>query len=251
MRQQELIYRNFFSDLHTIRNLLREIPAERWAERLDFDSGELVITAFYEGFKSDRDVLWMFRRKDGGDPVYLYFFLELQSRPAPSTPFRVMACVADLYKALLDSQPPDARKKLPLVIPIVMNTSGKRWDVATDLGSLLGDKDSSTEIYRPQFRYCLLEGADVDRLFGRIQERRTDVDPLEEVESLLARNIGRWEGEIRQEEGVRLVLRQLHLKFGPLEPEIEERMRSADAERLLEWGERVLTAGSIEDVFRD
>ena len=47
------------------------------------------------------------------------------------------------------------------------------------------------------------------------------------------------------------MLRQLRLKFGPLEPETEERVRSADADRLLEWGERVLTAQSLQDVFRD
>jgi hypothetical protein len=41
------------------------------------------------------------------------------------------------------------------------------------------------------------------------------------------------------------------LKFGPLEPEVEERVRSADADRLLEWGERIVTAGSLAEVFRD
>jgi hypothetical protein len=40
------------------------------------------------------------------------------------------------------------------------------------------------------------------------------------------------------------------LKFGPLEPEIEDRVRSADADRLLEWGERVLTAKSLQDIFK-
>lgn len=66
--------------------------------------------------------------------------------------------------------------------------------------------------------------------------------------------IDRWNREIREEgrqEGeARLMLRQLRLKFGPLEPGVEERVRSADAECLLEWGERVLTAERLEDVFR-
>ena len=77
---------------------------------------------------------------------------------------------------------------------------------------------------------------------------------LEELETMLAESIDRWNREIREEglqEGeARLLLRLLRLKFGPLEPEIEERVGSADADRLLEWGERVLTAGSLEDVFR-
>jgi hypothetical protein len=41
------------------------------------------------------------------------------------------------------------------------------------------------------------------------------------------------------------------LKFGPLAPAVEERVRSADAGRLLEWSERVLTAERLQDVFED
>ncbi len=78
---------------------------------------------------------------------------------------------------------------------------------------------------------------------------------LEEVDTMLAERIDRWNRELREEgrqEGeAQVVLRQLRLKFGPLEPEIEERVRSADADRLLEWSERVLTAQSLQDVFRD
>jgi hypothetical protein len=39
------------------------------------------------------------------------------------------------------------------------------------------------------------------------------------------------------------------LKFGPLAPEFEDRVRSADPDRLLEWGERISTAESLQDVL--
>jgi len=76
---------------------------------------------------------------------------------------------------------------------------------------------------------------------------------------MLAESIDRWNREIREEgrqegrqEGeARVVLRLLRLKFGPLDPEIEERVRSADADRLLEWGELILTAESLHDIFLD
>jgi flagellar biosynthesis/type III secretory pathway protein FliH len=86
---------------------------------------------------------------------------------------------------------------------------------------------------------------------------------LEELETMLAESIDRWNRQIREEgreegrqegrqEGeARVVLRQLRLKFGPLPPEVEERVRSADADRLLEWSERVLTAERLENVFGD
>lgn len=78
---------------------------------------------------------------------------------------------------------------------------------------------------------------------------------------MLAESIDRWNREIReegreegrqegrQEEGARVVLRLIRLKFGPLEPEVEDRVRSADPDRLLEWSERALTAESLQDIF--
>ncbi len=80
---------------------------------------------------------------------------------------------------------------------------------------------------------------------------------------MLAESIDRWNREIReegreegleegrQEGGAWIVLGLLRLKFGALEPEIEVQVRSADSDRLQRWRERILTAESIQDVFRD
>ena len=99
--------------------------------------------------------------------------------------------------------------------------------------------------------------------FGLTPESISGTLTLEELETMLAESIDRWNREIREEgreegrhegrqEGeARLVLRQLRLKFGVLEPGIEDRVRAADADRLLEWGERILTAESLQDIFRD
>jgi hypothetical protein len=95
--------------------------------------------------------------------------------------------------------------------------------------------------------------------FGLSQKEAAAALTLEELETMLAESIDRWNREIReegrhegrQEEGVRMVLRLLRFKFGPLEPEIEDRVCAADADRLLEWGERVLTAESLQDIFKD
>lgn len=58
---------------------------------------------------------------------------------------------------------------------------------------------------------------------------------------------GRREGR-RDGEAV-LLVRLLKLKFGALGPEDQARIDAADAERLLAWGERVLTARSLDEVF--
>jgi predicted transposase YdaD len=93
--------------------------------------------------------------------------------------------------------------------------------------------------------------------FGVTEEiaAQFNLESFETMESLLARNIDRWNRQIRKEgrqEGqAQLLLRQLRLKFGPLSPENEKRVLSAGANRLEEWGERILTAERLEDVFGD
>jgi hypothetical protein len=52
---------------------------------------------------------------------------------------------------------------------------------------------------------------------------------------------------VRQGEA-RMLVRLLTRKFGELPENIRSRIESADAERLLEWSEKVLTATSIDDV---
>ncbi len=94
---------------------------------------------------------------------------------------------------------------------------------------------------------------------GLSQEEASAASSLEEIETMLLESIDRWDRELRekalqegrQEGEARLLLRILRLKFGPLDLETEERVRAADADRLLEWGERVLTAEALQDVFRD
>lgn len=64
---------------------------------------------------------------------------------------------------------------------------------------------------------------------------------------------GRQEGkrEGRQEGEATLLLRQMALRFGPLDEALRERVRTADADTLLLWGERILTAATAEDVVRE
>jgi hypothetical protein len=96
--------------------------------------------------------------------------------------------------------------------------------------------------------------------FGRSEG---DVPITLENVSMLAESIDRWNYKLREEgreEGLeqgrlegeaRVLLRQLQRKFGPLPPEIEARVRSAEDECLLEWSECVLTAERLQDIFGD
>jgi predicted transposase/invertase (TIGR01784 family) len=328
--QHDLSYRLFFAHRRMIRDLLREIVGEQWVERIDLDSGERVNASFVSPRHENRegDVIWKFRRQDGGEPVYVYILLEFQSRPDLSMPVRLMGYESLFYQSLLAGQPAVGWRKLPLVIPVVVYNGSEPWNVATDLGSLIGELDPSAEVYRPQLRYRLVDEsayapedlaaldspvadlfrieksrdwtevrASVQRLhqslgptedalrqafgtwlkkmvlprLGIPQEEISNAETLEEVDTMLAESIDRWNRELRekalqegrqeglqegrqegrQEEGARIVRQLLRLKFGPLDTATEERVRSADAERLVQWSERILTAERLGDVFRD
>ncbi len=64
---------------------------------------------------------------------------------------------------------------------------------------------------------------------------------------------GREEGH---EEGVLagealILTRQLKLKFGTIDATILQRVSEADSKTLLRWGDRVLTAEALDDIFED
>ncbi|MBV5347224.1 DUF4351 domain-containing protein [bacterium] len=63
---------------------------------------------------------------------------------------------------------------------------------------------------------------------------------------LMAEERGVQIGEQRGE--ARVLLRLLTLKFGPPSPEIQQRVSEADADTLLAWSERVLSADTIDDI---
>ena len=48
----------------------------------------------------------------------------------------------------------------------------------------------------------------------------------------------------------RVLLRLMTLKFGEPDDEVMRRLNAADAETLLRWGERLLSADSLDDVFK-
>jgi predicted transposase YdaD len=87
---------------------------------------------------------------------------------------------------------------------------------------------------------------------------------LEEFRSMLEDNVRRWEKELFQEgrkegraEGLAqgrereaaLLLRQLELKFGPVDETVRSQVLAASSARRLTWAGRVLTAISLAEVF--
>ncbi len=58
---------------------------------------------------------------------------------------------------------------------------------------------------------------------------------------------GKTEG--KAEGALEVLLKQLALKFGPLDPSVHERVARASIEQLDRMAERILTAATLEDVL--
>lgn len=58
---------------------------------------------------------------------------------------------------------------------------------------------------------------------------------------------GRQQGE--QQGEAKVLLHQIEQKFGPPSESVRQRLAEADAETLLSWSERILTADSLDAVL--
>ncbi len=107
--------------------------------------------------------------------------------------------------------------------------------------------DDETEAYRQS------RAEEVSKMGGLSQLWKK-----EGIEEGLERGLERGleEGlEIGRQEGLqagecRVLLRQMTLKFGEPSDEVMKKLTAADAETLLLWGERLLSADSFDDIFK-
>lgn len=110
----------------------------------------------------------------------------------------------------------------------------------------------------------LLPGRDIP------EEEIPSLLDLQELRSMLETRVREWNRQLRAEgrregrkEGRRegkaegrgdgeaaVLVRQLETRFGPLDEIVRARVRRATSEQRLAWATRVLTAGSLDEVFR-
>lgn len=67
--------------------------------------------------------------------------------------------------------------------------------------------------------------------------------------ALLAEGKKQGRAEGRADGQRSLLAKQMKLKFGPLDSAAEERLASATPAQLGRWAERVLTAGSLDEIW--
>lgn len=89
---------------------------------------------------------------------------------------------------------------------------------------------------------------------NELDQQTPEINDLVEIKTMLAERIPQWirEGEARGEARgeAKTLLKQLNLKFGPLPDRVKHQVNSAEKEQLDYWIEHILTARSLNDMFR-
>jgi predicted transposase YdaD len=115
----------------------------------------------------------------------------------------------------------------------------------------------------------LPDSAELRRAFalwlGAVVSRRSDytlalpeIEDLKELNMTLAQRFDEWKQQFRMEglqegrqEGEALLLQRiLTRRFGPLPPEVASKIASSPAEQIDVWADRLLSAATLDEVFR-
>ncbi|MEA3642541.1 MAG: hypothetical protein VBE63_21745 [Lamprobacter sp.] len=81
----------------------------------------------------------------------------------------------------------------------------------------------------------------IDRYIEQGREQGIELGIEQGIEQGM--ELGKRQGEAE------FLLRQMERKFGPADVKLRQQIQEADAEKLLEWSERILTAETPEAVF--
>ncbi|HSO81997.1 Rpn family recombination-promoting nuclease/putative transposase [Thiocapsa sp.] len=159
-RHHDHSYRQLFSHVEMVRDLLTGFVRDDWVGSLDLDSLEPVKGSFVTDDYRDRedDVIWRFRWSDGW--LYVYILIEFQSTEDRFMAVRIANYATLLYQDLIARSALSPSGRLPPVLPIVLYNGEPRWTAQTDLFALIEPVPGGLERYRPQWSYLLLdEGA--------------------------------------------------------------------------------------------
>jgi hypothetical protein len=237
-----------------ILDLLVQILGAPWVRLLDLASAEQVPSSFTSRGHQRResDVIWKFRRRDTGDPVYVYILLEFQSKPDRYMPVRMMTYIGLFLEYLIANHQLAKSGKLPLVIPVVIYNGLGPWSSALELSELIERLDPSADPYVQNVRYLLVHEAKVPRALLEASqspvadlfwlERSTSWEEMIERLSRVDDHVGPDEEDLR--ETFMVWVRQVVLpRFMPPD-EIPERLTLEEtetmlAERIDQWNRKL------------
>jgi predicted transposase YdaD len=167
-------YRLLFSHPTAIRDLLTGFAPGPW-EQADFSTLERVNASYVSNSETARhgDVVW--RVKVGGEWLWVYVLLELQSKPDRWMALRMLNYTSLLLQDLVREHGKDfPADRLPPILPLVLYNGTPPWRAKIDIADFCRHWPESLAAYRPQLKYHLID------------EQRLNLHPVAEVRNFTA-----------------------------------------------------------------
>ena len=151
-------YRKLFSNPAMVRALFHGFLPQRLRHSVDLESLVPLPSSFISSRNRDRraDCIWQVKRRDGSS-LYLLILLEHQSRADRFMSIRMLGYSALLYEDIIMRRSEGKRALLPSILPLVLYTGERPWNVPLQVSELLDKAPAGLRIYQPQMRYLLLD----------------------------------------------------------------------------------------------
>lgn len=249
----------FSQPAHAASELCAILPAELVA-KIDWATLSPVPASFADERLAKRHADLLFTVQCAGRETFLYVLLEHQSGVDTLMAFRVLVYVVRIwerFRFLLDDL--TGATDVARVASFTALAAGTRFLLARTRGNpRLGEElEQRAELFHrvlrtengkaalgALLRYAAFVG-NVER--ARLERFVHQLGPaaVEAYMTTAEQLIEKGKAEGRAE----LLLRQMGLRLGPLPEQVRDRVRTAAPERLDLWGERVLTAATLDEVL--
>ena len=155
---QDEIYKRLFAFPRVVEDLMRGFTAREWVDAIDFSTLRKLPAEYVsdELHKRLGDTVWAVRLRDGRSVLAM---LEFQSRTDPMMALRILVYTSLLYQELVRNDAPvlDARRRLPVVLPVVLYNGTTPWRAAQEFAELVQPVEPALESFRPAQRYQVLD----------------------------------------------------------------------------------------------
>ena len=145
---------------------MRDYVQQSWVRSVDFDSLERVNSSYVHESDQQRigDVVWRLKLQGGGDWVYMYLLLELQSRVDRHMALRMMVYVGLLYQDLIKQKCFNRDGLLPAIFPAVIYNGKRPWSAPLNMIDLITPVPESLRSLLPNMCYFVLDEGRVQPL---------------------------------------------------------------------------------------
>jgi len=137
---------------------VRGFTTREWVDAIDFSTLRKLPAEYVSDELRKRlgDTVWAVQLRDRR---YMLLMLEFQSRADPMMALRILVYTGLLYQEIVRNDAPvlDARRRLPVVLPVVLYSGTTPWRAAREFAELVQPVEPALGASRPSQRYQVLD----------------------------------------------------------------------------------------------